>query len=117
MPFFVNMCLILRDICFAQHLYLLHYRTCFIIAWTDATCLNHVMNITVKEIAFVVYADCYKWCMSGNATKIDIVGCTEIAEAIGNESAIVHFNSTSYVGAMTIDNVGSMINAEMGKLT
>ena len=68
------------------------------------------------ECAILVDGDFYYGSIAGDAGQVDIVGGAEVAKTIGDEAILVDLDTTNYVGAVAIDNIGTMVDTEVGQL-
>ena len=102
---------------FGEAHYFVGYALFGVFAWTDAFLLEEGVNLTTEETALFVDADDNYWRIGGDACQTHAVRCAEIAKAVGNEAAFIDFGGTNDVGTVSVNNVSTIVNAEMGKLT
>lgn len=104
-------------VCSGEVHYFVGYALFGVFAWTDAFLLEEGVNLTTEETALLVDADDNYWRIGGDACQTHAVRCAEIAKAVGNEAAFIDFGGTNDVGTVSVNNVSTIVNAEMGKLT
>ena len=69
------------------------------------------------ESTFLINGDFYYRSIAGDAGQVDIVWGAEVAKAICDEATFVDLDTTNYVGTVAIDNIGTMVDTEVGQLT
>ena len=69
------------------------------------------------ECAIFVDGDFYYRSIAGDAGQVDIVWGAEVAKAICDEATFIDLDTTNYVGAVAVDNIGAMVDTEVGQLT
>ena len=74
------------------------------------------MYLAMLECAILVDGDFYYGSIAGDAGQVDIVGGAEVAKAVGDEAILVDLDTTNYVGTVAIDNIGTMVDTEVGQL-
>ena len=88
-----------------------------ILTGTNTFLLEEGVNLATEETTLLVDLDLYDRGVSGDACKTHTVRGTEITKAIGDESSLINLSSTYHMGTMTIDDVGTVVDTEMGELT
>ena len=88
-----------------------------ILTGTNALLLEERVNLTTEETSLLVDFDLDYGRVGGDTGKTHAVGCAEITKAVGDEATFIDFCGTYHMGTMTIDDVSTVVNTEMGKLT
>ena len=68
------------------------------------------------ECTILVDGDFYYRSIAGDAGQVYIVWGAEVAKAVGDEAILVDLDTTNYVGTVAIDNIGTMVDTEVGQL-
>ena len=84
---------------------------------TFAVLLDEGVNLSVHKGAVRKDADSNHRGIAADAGYVNAVGSAEVSQAIGNESAFVHFHTAGYMGTMSINHISTMVDAEMGEIT
>ena len=74
------------------------------------------MYLAMLECAIFVDGDFYYRSIAGDAGQVYIVWGAEVAKAVGDEAILVDLDTTNYVGTVAIDNIGTMVDTEVGQL-
>lgn len=87
----------------------------FVTPWPFALLLNKGVNLSLYESAVGSYFDFDYRSIAGDACQVHAVGCTEVAEAVSNESSVIYLHAAYDVRAVPIDHVGAVVNTEVGE--
>ena len=87
-----------------------------LLARTCAVALYERIDATFLKSALVV--DCHRHyrCVARNTLQTDAEGCAEIAQTVGNEPSFIDFNAPNHMRTVTINHVGTMVNAVVCQL-
>lgn len=83
---------------------------------SDAPGLDERMYLAMLESTFLINGDFYYRSIAGDAGQVDIVWGAEVAKAICDEATFVDLDTANYVGTVAIDNIGTMVDTEVGQL-
>ena len=75
------------------------------------------MDLTVQELTVLVDADLNHGCITGNTRQTDIIRGAEVSQTIGDEATFIHLDTSYHMGTVTIDDIGAVVDTEMGQLT
>ena len=77
--------------------------------------LKKGVYLSTQEPSLSVGFHLYHGSIAGNPFKTHAVRCTEITETIGNEPVLIDLNGTYDMRSVTIDHIGTTIDAEMSQ--
>ena len=80
-----------------------------------ALLLDEGVDLPFQETAVGGYLDFHNRGVTRYSRQVHAVRCAEIAEAIGNEASVIDLHATHDMRPVAIDDVGSVVNAEVGK--
>ena len=83
---------------------------------TNAFLLEERVNLTLEETTLLVNLYLDNGRVGGDTCETHTIRGTEITEAVGNEASFIDFGGTDDMRSMTIDDVCSVVDAEMGEL-
>lgn len=106
----------LGDVLLAELLDLAGYLVAVVLSGAYAFLLKEGVDAAMLETAFVVDGNLDDGGMGGDACQAHAVGRTEVAETIDDKAPVVDFGGTHDVRAVAIDDVGTVVDAEMGEL-
>ena len=112
----VNAGLALRQVGLTQSLHLCDNTFVLVCARTHTTCLEERMDLTVQELTVLVDADLNHGCIAGDTRQTDVIGSAEVSQTIGDEATFIHLDTTYHMGTVTIDDIGAVVDTEMGQL-
>ena len=88
----------------------------FVQTWSHTFNLSEGVNLAMQEAAFIVDGDTYHRGVCRDTGQTHAVGRTEIAEAVVDKASLIDLCGTDNMGPMAIDNVGTVVDTEVGKL-
>ena len=106
-----------RQVLLAERFDLVGHAAALVGAGTGATLLDERVDLSFEETTLAVDLDFGDGCIARNARQTDVIGGAEIAEAVGNEAALVDLHTTDDVRAVAIDDIGTVVYAEVCQLT
>ena len=84
-------------------------------AWSLAFLLDKGMNLSFQEGSVRGNLDFDDGGIASDASQIHAVGRGKVAEAVGNEAAVIDLHASYDVWAVAIDHISTIIDGEMGK--
>ena len=82
---------------------------------SNAFLLNERMDLATQETALAVGLYLDDGGIAGDSLEVHAVGRAEVAETVGNETAFVDLCGAYDMRTVPIDDVGTMVDAEMGE--
>lgn len=107
----------MRHIALAEHAQLLDDAAGLVVARTKASRLCHRIDTPTQETSVFIDAYHHQWCLTGDADKAHIIRCAEVAQAVGYKAILIDLDGTHHMRTVAIDNVGSMVYAEVCQLS
>ena len=105
------------DVLLAEKLDLAGDGTLLVEAGAYAFGLEEGVDLAVEEAAVAVDGDGDYGGVGGDAGEAHAVGGAEIAEAVVDEAVFIDFDGADDVWAVAIDDVGTVVDAEVCQLT
>lgn len=88
-----------------------------ILAGTDTLLLEEGVNLSAEETTLFVNLDLDDGGVSGDTCETHAVRRAEIPQAISDETTLIDLGGSYDMGTVTIDDVGTVVDTEMGELT
>ena len=113
--FLVDACLAMGNVLKGELAYLLGDAMGAVTTGTNTFLLDERVDAAAEETALAVGLYLNDGGIAGDALEVHAVGGAEVAEAVGNEASLVDLGGADDVWAVAIDDVGTVVDAEMGE--